>query len=257
MNNPNDLDLETPHPARVYDFLLGGKDNYEADRRFAQRLIEECPDLHVQELARENRKFLHRSVGFIARELGIHQFLDLGTGLPTSPNLHEVAQGIAPEARVVYVDNDPLVLTHARALLASSPEGATDYIPADVREVDEIVEKASRTLDFGKPVAVSALAILHFVEEAEPAMARLRDRLARGSCLTISHGTYGLAQVAAMYQQEMGKGTPRHADEIGALFGDFELVEPGLINPFAWRPDSPPGDRPTAGLFLCGVGRRR
>ncbi|GAA4127970.1 SAM-dependent methyltransferase [Actinomadura keratinilytica] len=255
-----DLRTDEPHPARVYDFYLGGKDHFTVDREFGERVLGICPQLRP--LARANRRFLVRSVGLLARDYGIRQFLDLGTGLPTSPNLHEVAQGIAPESRVVYVDNDPIVLVHARALLTSRPEGATDYIDADVVDIDRIIEQAARTLDFTRPIAVSALALFHFLPDPQPAelLARLCGRLAPGSFLSISHVLPALRDVAAAYQQAMGLGTLRDRDEIKALFGDFELLEPGLVAAHLWRPElDPDGEEPgdeIADLGVCGVARK-
>ncbi|MFD0855664.1 SAM-dependent methyltransferase [Actinomadura adrarensis] len=261
---PPSVDLRTgePHPARVYDFYLGGKDHFGADREFGQRVLSICPP--IRPLALANRRFLSRSVRVLAREYGIVQFLDLGTGLPTSPNLHEVAQGIAPESRVVYVDNDPIVLGHARALLTSSPEGATDYIDSDVVDIDRIIQQAARTLDFDRPVAVSALALLHFLPDPKPAglLARLRDRLAPGSFLTISHVLPGLQKVADAYQGAMGLGTLRDRDEIITLFGDFELLDPGLVAPYRWHPDLDPAEQDGDALAelddlgVCAVGRK-
>ncbi|WP_158566878.1 SAM-dependent methyltransferase [Actinomadura craniellae] len=254
------LRTDQPHPARVYDFYLGGKDHFGADREFGQRILSICPQLRP--LARANRRFLARSAGVLARDHGIRQFLDLGTGLPTSPNLHEVAQSVAPDSRVVYVDNDPIVLTHARALLTSRPEGATDYIDSDVIDIDRIMRQAARTLDFDRPVAVSALALFHFLPDPRPAdlLARLRSRLVPGSFLTISHVLPALQDVAAAYQAKMGLGTLRDRDEITALFGDFELLEPGLVDPYLWRPEldpveQEPGDE-IANLGACAVARK-
>ncbi|MFF0522157.1 SAM-dependent methyltransferase [Actinomadura nitritigenes] len=257
---PVDLRTDVPHPARVYDFYLGGKDHFGADRAFGEKILSICPQLRPLALA--NRRFLARSVGLLARDHGVRQFLDLGTGLPTSPNLHEVAQGVAPESRVVYVDNDPIVLVHARALLTSRPEGSTGYVDSDVADIDRIIELASGTLDFDRPVAVSALALFHFLPDPVPAdlLARLRTRLAPGSFLTISHVLPALREVADAYQGAMGLGTLRGRDEITALFGDFDLLEPGLVDPHLWRPDLPPGeptptDAPT-GLGACAVARK-
>jgi S-adenosyl methyltransferase len=153
---PPEINASVAHPARVYDYWLGGKDNYPADREAAEQAIEAMPNIAL--FARTNRAFLRRAVRFLAAEAGIRQFLDIGTGLPTSPNVHQVAQQIAPASRVVYVDNDPIVLVHARALLTSSPEGATDYLEEDVRDPDKILQAAARTLDFDRPVAVMVLA---------------------------------------------------------------------------------------------------
>ncbi|MDL4819107.1 SAM-dependent methyltransferase [Actinomadura opuntiae] len=257
---PVDLRTDVPHPARVYDFYLGGKDHFGADREFGQKILSFCPQLRPLALA--NRRFLARSVGVLARDYGVRQFLDLGTGLPTSPNLHEVAQSVAPESRVVYVDNDPIVLVHARALLTSRPEGSTDYVDSDVTDIDRIMRQAARTLDFGRPVAVSALALFHFLPDPAPAdlLARLRDRLAPGSFLTISHVLPALREVADAYQGAMGLGTLRGKDEITALFGDFELLDPGLVDPYLWRPDLAPQEvapaEDLAGLGASAVARK-
>ncbi|MBE1534003.1 SAM-dependent methyltransferase [Actinomadura algeriensis] len=256
-----DLRTDQPHPARVYDFYLGGKDHFAPDRELGRRVLEICPQLASG--AQTNRRFLARSVGLLTREYGIRQFLDLGTGLPTSPNLHEVAQKIAPEAQIVYVDNDPIVLTHARALLAGTPEGVTRYVDGDVVDIDRILEEAARTLDFGRPVAVSALALLHFLPDPRPAemLAKVRDRLVPGSFLSISHALPGLREAAAAYQGATGLGTLRDRDEISALFGDFELLEPGLTEPHHWRPELEPAEEDPEGeldgLGACGVARKR
>lgn len=260
--NPPSVDLRTdePHPARVYDFYLGGKDHFSADREFGAQVLNICPPLRP--LAKANRRFLARSAAMLARDHGVRQFLDLGTGLPTSPNLHEVAQSVAPESRVVYVDKDPIVLAHARALLTSRPEGATDYIDSDVVDIERILEKAARTLDFDRPVAVSALALFHFLPDPRPAdlLAHLRDRLAPGSFLTISHVLPAMRKVAEAYQGTMGLGTLRDRDEITALFGDFEILEPGLVGAGRWRPDLDPPEREPvddiAELGACAVARK-
>ena len=256
-----ELRPDQPHPARVYDFYLGGKDHFAPDRELGRQVLEICP--HLASGARTNRRFLARSVGLITREYGVRQFLDLGTGLPTSPNLHEVAQKIAPESKVVYVDNDPIVLVHARALLASAPEGVTRYIDGDVVDIDRILEEAARTLDFDRPVAVSALALLHFLPDPRPAemLAKVRDRLAPGSFLSISHALPGLRDAAAAYQGATGLGTLRDRDEITALFGDFELLEPGVTEAHHWRPELDPAEESPEneldGLGACGVARKR
>src|SRR5438105_13090012 len=173
-NGARGFDARVAHPARVYDYWLGGKDNFEADRIAGEEPIAASPATRAS--ARANRAFLARSVSYLAAEAGIRQFLDLGTGLPTASNTHEVAQSIAPESRVVYVDNDPLVLSHARALLTSSPEGVTDYLDADLRDTDTIIEQAADTLDFTRPVAIMLLAILHYIPDLDEAR-RIVSRL--------------------------------------------------------------------------------
>jgi hypothetical protein len=255
-----DLRTDVPHPARVYDFLLGGKDHFAADRAHGERILGLCPPLRPLALA--NRRFMVRSVTVLAREYGVRQFLDLGTGLPSPPNLHEAVQGVAPESRVVYVDNDPIVLNHARALLTSRPEGSTDYIDADVVDIEGILERAARTLDLDRPVAVSALALFHFLPDPKPAelAAHLRRRLVPGSFLTITHGLPGLEGVAKAYQRSMSSGTSRDRDQVAALFGDFELLDPGLVDPHHWRPELDPAEEKSsdeiADLVVAGVGRK-
>ena len=184
------IDISTAHPARVYDFLLGGKDNYAADRAAAEAIIEVSPVVFA--CVRANRAFLRRAVRYLAREAGIRQFLDIGTGLPTAQNTHQVAQQVAPECKIVYVDNDPIVLAHARALLASSPEGACDYIDADLRDTDRVLARAAETLDFGQPVAVMVLCTMQYVPDADEPhaiIARLVDAVPSGSFLTMSDTT--------------------------------------------------------------------
>src|SRR5215469_115957 len=181
------FDARVAHPARVYDYWLGGKDNFEADRIAGEATIAAYPAIRAS--ARANRAFLARSVRYLA-EAGVRQFLDLGTGLPTANNTHEVAQSVVPDSRIVYVDNDPLVLSHARALLTSSPEGVTAYLDADLRDTDRILKLATDTLDFTQPVAIMLLAILHYIpdlDEAQRIMARLVSAMPSGSYLTISH----------------------------------------------------------------------
>src|SRR3984885_1083209 len=183
-----DFDTSVPHIARVYDYWLGGKDNFAADRELGERTLAAYPNLVFS--VRANRAFLARAVRFLTTEMGIRQFLDIGTGIPSANNTHEVAQSVAPECRIVYVDNDPVVLTHARALLTSAPEGATDYIDADLRNADQILAKAAETLDFSQPVAVMLMAILqHLGAEHDPyaVVAQLMAALPAGSYLALSH----------------------------------------------------------------------
>lgn len=242
-----ELDTSRPHPARVYDYLLGGKSNFAPDRELAEKMLRDAPNLRTT--ARENRSFLGRAVGYVTREAGIRQFLDIGTGLPTANNVHEVAQGIAPESRVVYVDNDPMVLTHARALLTSTPEGRTAYAPADLRRPQEILDDpATRdVLDFNQPVALVLLAILHFLrDEEQPAkiMSTLLDALPSGSYVVASHMAldHAPAASAAMGRtaQQSGIRTQhRDSDDFARLaFPGLELVPPGVVLATEWRPDS-------------------
>ncbi len=245
------IDTSKPHPARVYDYVLGGKDHFAADRETAQALLQLVPTGRT--IARENRAFLGRVVRYLVAEAGIRQFLDIGTGLPSANNVHEVAQEIAPECRVVYVDNDPLVLAHARALLTSSPEGRTAYIHADLREPEKILADpaVTGTLDFSQPIALMLVAVLHFVGPDDGAgriVPALVDALPSGSYLTVSHLTVehsdpqGAQAAVATYQRGGMPLQPRTADELAELaFTGLKLVEPGVVLVSDWRPDS---DRP-------------
>ena len=237
------IDQTTPHSARVWNYWIGGKDNYEADRHVGDQVMAAYPD--IVEIARQSRYFLARAVRFLTSEAGIDQFLDLGTGLPTVDNTHEVAQRANPHARVVYVDNDPLVLAHARALLTSTPEGATDYIDSDVREVGQILDKAAGTLDFSRPIAVMMLGILGNVadyQQARDIVARLMAAVPSGSYLVVNDGTKDAkaeaAEAAAEVRAEAGDpyrlSTP---GQIAAYFEDLELVDPGVVRTAGWRPD--------------------
>ncbi len=230
--------------ARVYNYWLGGKDNYAADRRAAERVLEAKPDMVHG--VRSNRAFLTRVVRFLAQEAGIRQFLDIGTGIPSANNTHEVAQAIAPQARVVYVDNDPIVLAHAHALLVSDPKGSTTYIEADLRDPEKILTAARQSLDFSQPVAVMLIAILHLIEDSEnPAalVATLMDAVPPGSYLAISHPSSDLDERGAVVAKRLnemvaGHVTFRDRDEVTRLFDGLELVDPGVVRISAWRPDS-------------------
>ncbi|WP_433331673.1 SAM-dependent methyltransferase [Spirillospora sp. CA-294931] len=239
------IETGTAHNARVWNHWLGGKDNYLADREVGDQVFQMYPNIvHV---ARADRAFLGRAVRFLAGEAGIRQFLDIGTGLPTADNTHEVAQRVAPEARVVYVDNDPLVLTHARALLTSTPEGATDYVEADAHDPETILERAGETLDFGKPVAIMMLGILNFILDTREA-GRIVDRLVEavpdGSYLALTHPTLelgGRGNVEAMRFWNENAKPPiraRTGAEIEGFLHGLELVEPGLVSCAQWRDDS-------------------
>ena len=241
-----DLRLDIPHTARMYDYYLGGKTNYEADRELARKTIAQFP--HAPTGAKENRLFMHRAVRYLAAEAGIRQFLDIGTGIPTSPNLHEVAQGEDPTCRVVYADNDPLVLTHARALMTSSPEGATTYIPADLRDPETLLRSAElhRIIDLDRPVALSVVAVLHFLPDSEKPqelIAHYVDALPSGSYLVLSHGTMDVLSAAAIeaalkvYQAAGVSAATRTRAEFEAFFTGLELVEPGVVPVLDWRPD--------------------
>jgi S-adenosyl methyltransferase len=240
------FDAKVAHPARVYDYWLGGKDNFEADRIAGEETIAAYPAIRAS--ARANRAFLARSIRFLADQAGIRQFLDLGTGLPTASNTHEVAQSVAPESRVVYVDNDPLVLSHARALLTSSAEGVTAYLDADLRDTDLILERAAATLDFGRPVGVMLLAILHYIPdlaEARQIVARLVSAVPSGSYLTISHAASDIspdemAEMIRRMNQHLAEGNHvgRTRDVVAGFFDGLELLDPGVVKVTQWRPAS-------------------
>jgi hypothetical protein len=243
--SPPAFDTSVAHQARVYDYLLGGKDNYAADRAAVEAWLKVNPDLAPSALA--NRSFLGRAIRYLAGEVGIRQFLDIGTGIPTAGNTHQVAQAIAPESRVVYVDYDPIVLAHARALLTSHEAGATEYIDSDLRDTQTILVKAAKLLDFTKPVAVTLISILHAIpddDDPHAIVASLLDAVPSGSYLAISH--MGSDLIAPQTQQEMkdiGKRmslqqyTPRSRDQVARLFDGTDLVEPGLVRVEEWRPD--------------------
>ncbi len=246
------IDTTRPHPARRYDYWLGGKDNFQADREAAEAIAAVFP--HIRTAARENRAFMRRAVSHLAAEAGIRQFLDIGTGLPTANNVHDVAQGVAPESRIVYVDNDPLVLTHARALLTSSEQGATAYIDADLRDPEKILSDAAvrDTLDWSQPVALLLVAVLHFVEDNEDPYAIVRQlvsALPAGSYLVLSHATFDpldpetIAAMNAVNQGNKPAFSPRSLDEVSRFFDGLALLEPGIVSVADWRPE--PGPRPT------------
>lgn len=254
------LDMGVPHSARLWNYLLGGKDHFAADREAAAQVLEYMPEL-VQS-ARFNREFLGRAVRYLAGPAGIRQFLDIGTGLPTADNTHEVAQAVAPESRIVYVDNDPMVLVHARALLKSSRQGATNYIDADVREPDRILTEARETLDFDQPVAIMLLGILNFVvddDEARGIVRQLVDAVPPGSYLVISHPTREVNAEAVDRAVQMwndGGSAPmtvRSPQEIARFFDGVDLLEPGVVTCSQWRPD---GNDTTPASEYCGVGRK-
>jgi S-adenosyl methyltransferase len=251
---PGEVDLQTdrPHPARVYDYLLGGKDNFAADRAAAEAGLQANPNSRIP--PRENRAFLRRAVRFLAREAGVGQFLDIGTGIPTSPNVHEIAQDIEPRARIVYVDNDPIVLAHARALLTVGPAGKAAYIDADLRDVEGILGSADLrdTLDLSRPVALLLIAIMHFIpDEDDPwgLAGRLLDALPSGSFLALSHltGDFDPAAwegVAAVYRRSGVIMRVRSRPEIERFFAGLDLVEPGVVSLPRWRPDPSDIGRP-------------
>jgi hypothetical protein len=237
------FDTSVPNVARIYDYLIGGKDNFDADRKAADALLEAMPDARV--VARDNREFLGRAIRFLAAEAGIRQFLDIGTGLPTQGNVHQLAQSVAPESRVVYVDYDPVVLSHARALMTSTPQGATAYVDADLRDTGKILAEAAKMLDFSQPVAVTLLAILHFIpDEDDPygIVARLKDAMAPGSYLIITHSTDDdidadtTVQVRQVYENASARTKGLSHAEIMRFFDGLELIPPGLVNVASWHP---------------------
>jgi hypothetical protein len=258
--NPT-FDTSLPHIARVYNYWLGGKDNYAADRELAEKFIKADPA--AIDGVRSNRAFLGRAVEFLARDAGLRQFLDIGTGIPTADNTHEVAQRVAPDSRIVYVDNDPIVLAHARALLTSDPAGATAYIDADLRDTQTILSAAARTLDFTKPVAVILVGVLHCIPDADdPAgiVAGLMNAVPAGSYLTISHPASDIhAEEMARGSAEMNRSlvTPvtfRPREAVVRYFDGLELIEPGIVPTTQWRPR--PGADTTPMPGWVGVARK-
>jgi hypothetical protein len=256
------FDTSVAHVARVYNYWLGGKDNYAADREAGDQAIQAYPDLVLS--VRANRAFLARTVRYLAGEAGIRQFLDIGTGIPTADNTHEVAQSVAPDCRVVYVDNDPVVLSHARALLTSQPEGATDYIDADLRDTQKILARAARTLDFSRPVAVMLIAIMHAIgDDDDPyaIVATLMEAVPPGSYLALSHVASDIvpAQAADMVRRlnrlMYEKTTPRRQADVARFFDGLGLVEPGVVRVQQWRPDTE-AEATTPSSMWGGVGRK-
>ncbi|MFF5503868.1 SAM-dependent methyltransferase [Streptomyces roseolus] len=236
------IDTSKPHPARMYDWFLGGKDNYPVDEEMARQLL--TVDARGRDMARVNRAFMHRAIRWLSAH-GVRQYLDVGTGIPTEPNLHQIAQRAAAESRIVYCDNDPIVLAHAAALLRSTPQGATEYIQADARDPETILERAGKVLDFDKPIALSMLALLHFLGDedgAQDIVAKLVDQLAPGSYLVLSHVTgdfdpEGAAKAVGMYKARGLTLRPRSRDELAAFFDGLEFVEPGVSLTAEWHPE--------------------
>jgi S-adenosyl methyltransferase len=237
-----DLKVDEPHGARIWNYLLGGKDNYPADREVGEAMKAQWPD--VVESALKARQFLIRAVRFLAGEAGIRQFLDIGTGLPSMQNTHEVAQSVAPDARIVYVDNDPLVLAHARALLVNtSADGATSYIDADYNEPDRIISGARDLLDFDEPIAVMFMGVFGYLEDpaaAQAIISRLMDSVPSGSYLALWDGTNTSERARAGAKAQADMGSPYHqrsVEEITRWFDGLELVEPGVVSVTHWRPE--------------------
>jgi hypothetical protein len=258
-----DIDTSVAHPARVYDYWLGGKTNFAADREAAEQVIAVRPAIRRD--IRANRAFLGRAVRFLAAEAGIRQFLDLGTGIPSANNTHEVAQSVAPECRIVYVDNDPIVLAHARALLISSPQGATAYLAADLRDTDEILRKAPELLDFGQPMAILLVGILHLIADSEDPCGIVRTLMAAtgpGSYLVISHPAKDVdaeivAEGARRYNAHVSTPqTRRTLAETERFFDGLELVAPGVVQCHRWRPDPDAADLDQEQACYGAVGRK-
>ena len=252
------LDTSVPHSARVWNYWLGGKDNFAVDREAGDRVRAVFPA--IVDNARAQRAFLGRAVRYLAGERGIRQFLDLGTGLPTADNTHEIAQSVAPESRIVYVDNDPLVLVHARALLASSPQGITDYVDADVRDTDLILAQAGRVLEFDQPVAVIMLGILGNIPDYDDAcsvVARFVAALPSGSYLVVNDGTDSSDEIAkgAGVSNAGGHGYAlRRPEQIARYFDGLDLDEPGVVPTTRWRREQADGEAALDGY--CGVARK-
>ena len=258
------FDPTVAHQARMYDYLLGGKDNYAADRAAMETALKVNPEMAFT--ARANRAFLGRAVRYLAAEAGIRQFLDIGTGIPTAGNTHEIAQAIAPTSRVVYVDYDPVVLAHARALLNSHQAGATEYIDADLRDTGAVLDGARKVLDFTQPVAVSLISVLHAVPDADDPhaiVARFMDAVPSGSYLALSHlGSDLLGQEAEDGLKDVGdrmmhqKLAARSGEQVARFFAGTDLVAPGLVRVEEWRPGAGPASAEQSSLW-CAIGRRR
>jgi hypothetical protein len=253
------IDTSVPHSARIWNYWLGGKDHYPVDREAGDRYRQAYPQ--IVDVARAGRYFLARAVRFLAGEAGVRQFIDVGTGLPAADNTHEVAQRVAPECRVVYVDNDPLVLVHARALLASVPQGACDYVDADMRDPAAILAAAARTLDLTRPVGVLFMGVLGHVpdyDESRAIVAAMLDGVPAGSYLALKDSTGGRARSRANDQYEQTGAVPyvsRTPEQLEGYFAGLELVPPGVVPVGDWRPD--PSPFPPAQVdSLAGVGRK-
>ena len=260
--NSSSFDTSTAHHARVYDYLLGGKDNFAADRSYVDTLTATYPGTVTT--ARANRAFLGRAVRFLATEAGISQFLDIGTGIPSPGNTQEAARDVRPDARIVYVDNDPVVLAHARALLTSGEHGATDYLDADIRKPEKILQQAAATLDFTRPIGVLLLFILHVIDDADDPhriVATIMDAMPRGSYLALTHAAAdlldpGLEETAQEINRRMSaeQYICRDKAAVGRFFDGLEMVDPGLVRPEEWRPDP---DAPAVSTVIwAGVARK-
>jgi hypothetical protein len=254
---PAQVDSSVPNVARVWNYLVGGRDNFEADRRAARQLVTASPVMAQAALA--SRAFLRRTVAFLAAEAGIRQFLDVGTGIPAAGNTHEVAQAVDPACRIVYVDNDPVVMSHARAMLRSAAQGTTSYIEADARDTDAIIAAAGATLDLTQPVGVIMIDILNFLEDATEAVARMVDALPAGSYLSVMQPEQDERLVMAAYRWNQLATMPvflRDLAQVGSWFAGLELVDPGIVEVDHWRPG--PGDPECpGGVPLLGAVARK
>ena len=262
---PQDINTDVAHPARVYDYWLGGKDNFPADRALAEHIMEAIPTMRT--MAAANRAFLSRAVRYLAKEAGIRQFLDIGTGIPTSPNVHEVAQAVTPDSRVVYVDNDPIVLAHARALLTSQEAGETSFIRADLRQPKSILDHPTlmSTLDLSQPVAVMLVAVLMYFRDTDnpnpfEMVATLLEAMPPGSYLAITHPTADFnaeAMGGAVAAAERSGVTlvPRNQAETEEFFAGLDVVDPGVTPVLSWRPDKPPDD-PRSAYYWAGIAHK-
>jgi O-methyltransferase involved in polyketide biosynthesis len=257
------INPDVPHSARIWNYWLGGKDNYPSDRQVGDQIAGFFPDIIAS--ARADRAFLGRAVRYLAGEVGIRQFLDIGTGLPTVDNTHEVAQRVAPESRIVYVDNDPLVLVHAQALLTAAPPGVTEYIEADIHEPETILRKAAETLDFDRPIALMLLAIVQFIlddDEARAVLRRLVAALPPGSHVAFSHATNEInteaSDAAVAYWNQYGKPPMvlRTAAQMERLLDGLEVLEPGVVTCSRWRPEATPFGPPQEVPHYCAVARK-
>ncbi|HMG41152.1 MAG TPA: SAM-dependent methyltransferase [Acidimicrobiales bacterium] len=264
--SPVEIDITTPHAARVYDYLLGGTTNFEADRQAAQHVAKAVGGIdNARADVRSNRDFLARAVEWLATEGGIRQFLDVGTGIPSDDNTHAVAQRVAPESRIVYVDNDPIVLAHAHELLKSTPAGTASYVSGDLREPDAILAEAAQTLDLTEPVGLVLVAILHFMrDEDDPygIVARLLDALPAGSHLVVSHlandiHTDEMSELSDRLNQTVRETfVLRDHSQVSRFFDGLELVEPGLVQVDEWPTPRPPVPGAWQPRFYGGVGRK-
>jgi hypothetical protein len=260
---PPGVNINVPHSARIYDYWLGGKDNFAIDRAVGEAMMKAIPGM--RSMAGENRRFVHRAARDLVAKEGIRQFLDIGTGIPTRPNLHEVAQRLAPETRVVYVDNDPIVLVHARALMISTEAGRSEYISADLHHPESILKEQvlQETLDLTRPVGLTMIAILMLLaDEDDPwnLVAQLRDAMPTGSILAITHPTadFNPAEVDQAVAAARGAGmtlVARTREQVQRFFGDWQMLDPGLVPVSAWRPDAPV-ENPEATYYWSGVARK-